>query len=101
MAQQARPDGSFVSHLWPAGNSAAQVRRKVARLILAPTAGMDTAQTRGMNMNELDGQMELRDTAIALFLEENDLDQITDILVAALDDALRLMAEEIAQDTVH
>ncbi|MBT9370103.1 hypothetical protein [Rhizobium sp. CSW-27] len=54
-----------------------------------------------MNMNEMDGQMELQDAAIALFLEENDLDQITDILVAALDDALRLMFEDIAQDTVH
>lgn len=64
-------------------------------------AGMDTVRERGMNMNEMNGQMELQDAAIALFLEENDLDQITDILVAALDDALRLMFEDIAQDTVH
>lgn len=70
-------------------------------LVSRPTAGMDTVRKRGMNMNEMDGQMELQDAAIALFLEENDLDQITDILVAALDDALRLMFEDIAQDTVH
>ncbi len=52
-------------------------------------------------MNETETQMDLQDAALALFLEANDPDQITDILVAALDDALRLMYEDLAGDTVH
>ncbi len=45
--------------------------------------------------------IDAQDSAIALFLEENDADQLTDILVAALDDALRLLQEDVARDTLH
>ncbi|MGF9691333.1 MULTISPECIES: hypothetical protein [unclassified Rhizobium] len=52
-------------------------------------------------MNDMDTQMDLQDSAIALFLEDNDADQLTDILVQALDDALRLLQEDVARETLH
>lgn len=41
------------------------------------------------------------DSAIALFLQDGDLDQLTDILVAALDEAFRIMENDIRNDTMH
>lgn len=53
-------------------------------------------------MNDMENQtMDGQDAALALFLEHNDPDQLTDILVAALDDALRLLQEDVARDTIH
>lgn len=54
-----------------------------------------------MTMNDMENHMELQESAIALFLEENNPDQLTDILVAALDDALRLLQEDLTRDTLH
>ncbi|MGK9050956.1 hypothetical protein QTA58_20640 [Neorhizobium sp. CSC1952] len=39
--------------------------------------------------------------AIALFLQENDPDRLTDILVEALYEAFRTLEDEIRLDTVH
>jgi DNA-binding protein YbaB len=41
------------------------------------------------------------DQAIALFLQENDADRLTDILVEALNDALRILADELSPETLH
>ena len=41
-------------------------------------------------------------TAVALYLLENESsDELTDILVAALDEAFRILDEEISTTTVH
>lgn len=56
----------------------------------------------GHDMNDMENSMmDNQDVALALFLEHNDADQLTDILVAALDDALRLLQEDVARDTLH
>lgn len=39
--------------------------------------------------------------ALALFMQDNDLDQLTDILVSALSEALRIMEDDIAFHTFH
>ncbi|WP_162894742.1 hypothetical protein [Rhizobium terrae] len=39
--------------------------------------------------------------AIALFLQENDADKLTDILVEALYEAFRILDEEIRPETLH
>ena len=52
-------------------------------------------------MTDLEHQMESQEAALALYLEENDGDRLTDILVAALDDALRLLQEDAARETLH
>jgi len=36
-----------------------------------------------------------QDAAIALFLQEDNADRLTDLLVDALDDALRILKEEL------
>ena len=38
---------------------------------------------------------------VALFLLENDTDELTDILVAALDEAFRILADEAPPATFH
>ncbi len=52
-------------------------------------------------MTDMEQQMDTQEAALALYLEENDGDRLTDILVAALDDALRLMREDIGRETLH
>ena len=39
--------------------------------------------------------------AVALFLLENDSDELTDILVAALDEAFRILDDEASSTTFH
>jgi DNA-binding protein YbaB len=52
--------------------------------------------------NETDhNHIEPSDSAIALFLQDNDPDQLTDILVAALDEAFRIMEQDIRTETFH
>jgi len=41
------------------------------------------------------------DSAIALFLQDNDPDQLTDLLVAALDEAFRILEQDIRTETFH
>jgi hypothetical protein len=59
------------------------------------------AKTGAYDMNDMENQMDLQESAIALFLEKNDPDQLIDILVSALDDALRLLQEDVARETIH
>ena len=51
--------------------------------------------------DEIETSGEISETALALFLQDNDADQLTDILVAALNDALRILGDEIRFDTLH
>jgi hypothetical protein len=50
--------------------------------------------------NDIDFQTSISDATIALFLEERGADELTDALVEALQDALRIMVEEIS-GSVH
>lgn len=51
--------------------------------------------------NELDSYRDPQDANIALFLMENDGDMLTDILVAALNDAFRILGDELKGDSIH
>lgn len=51
--------------------------------------------------NEFDGYIDPQDPAVALFLANYDGEELTDILVAALRDALRILADEVSLETVH
>lgn len=44
---------------------------------------------------------ELSEAAIALFLMDNDAEELTDILVAALSDAFRILGDDISVDRLH
>jgi hypothetical protein len=50
---------------------------------------------------ELDHASQPSDQSIALFLQENDIDGLTDILVEALFQALSIMEDDIVLDTIH
>ncbi|APG92782.1 hypothetical protein [Sinorhizobium americanum] len=42
-----------------------------------------------------------QDASLALYLIENDGDELTDILVAALEDAFRILREDWSSQTMH
>jgi len=67
-----------------------------------PLTGMVPA---GMGTNDMSNDLEhysdLDNTAVALFLLENEADELTDILVAALSEAFRILEDEISPATVH
>lgn len=50
--------------------------------------------------NETELPTEIHESTIALFLQERDMDELTDILVAALGEALHILRDEI-HETVH
>ena len=43
----------------------------------------------------------ISEQTLALFLEDNDVDTITDILVQSLEETLSILRDEYAFDTVH
>ena len=51
------------------------------------------------NENTISGQPS--EQTLALFLQDNDADQLTDILVEALYEAFRILDEEIRPETLH
>jgi DNA-binding protein YbaB len=52
--------------------------------------------------NEIEQQTQQpSDQSIAIFLQENDMDGLTDILVEALNNALSIMEGDIATETLH
>lgn len=51
--------------------------------------------------NDLDRYSDPDNATVALFLLENDADELTDILVAALDEAFRILQDEVVPSTVH
>jgi len=48
-----------------------------------------------------DPSMIISQEMLAFFIENNDPDALTDILVESLEDAVRILQNEISQDTVH
>ena len=51
--------------------------------------------------NETDTYRDPQDATVAMFLMDNDSDKLTDILVAALTDALRILDDEMHGRSVH
>jgi hypothetical protein len=51
--------------------------------------------------NEIEQANQPSEQAIALFLQENDVDRLTDVLVEALYEALRILDDETAPATFH
>lgn len=43
----------------------------------------------------------ISEQTLALFLEQNDLDPLTDILVQSLQETLGILREEVALETLH
>ncbi|QPB22153.1 hypothetical protein [Rhizobium sp. 007] len=54
-----------------------------------------------MMSNEIERFFEMQDEAASLAFLENKGDELTDILVAALDDALKILSDEIWPETLH
>jgi hypothetical protein len=85
-----------------AGFQARSSQTQATRLMAGRASRNGYGESWGHDMNDMENQtMDSQEAAIALFLENNDPDQLTDILVAALDDALRLLQEDAARDTLH
>ncbi len=51
--------------------------------------------------NETETYRDPQDTTVALFLMENDGDKLTDILVAALSEAFRILGDDVPSDSIH
>jgi len=51
--------------------------------------------------DKLDLNSQPSDQSISLFLQENDMDGLTDILVEALFQALSIMDEDVVYETIH
>lgn len=51
--------------------------------------------------NEIESYSDPDNATVALFLLENDPDALTDILVAALDEAFRILDDEFRAGSVH
>lgn len=51
--------------------------------------------------NEVEHFLETQDEAVSLRFLENKSDELTDILVAALEDALQILSQEFGPQTVH
>ncbi|MGO4350598.1 hypothetical protein AB4Z25_01540 [Rhizobium sp. RAF36] len=51
--------------------------------------------------NDVEHFLESQDEAVALAFIENKSDELTDILVAALEDALQILSQEFGPQTVH
>lgn len=51
--------------------------------------------------NETDTYRDPQDATVALFLMDNDSDKLTDILVAALSEAFRILCDDIPTTRVH
>lgn len=51
--------------------------------------------------NEIDTYRDPQDATVALFLMENDSDKLTDVLVAALYEAFRILGDDIPLERMH
>lgn len=51
--------------------------------------------------NEIEHFLEKQDEAVSLMFLENKADELTDILVAALEEALQILTDEIRPSTLH
>ena len=75
--------------------------RKPASLCF-PLTGMVPGGKGDNDMsNDLERYSDPDNATVALFLLENDADELTDILVAALDEAFRILDDEASPATFH
>ncbi|HEV7317620.1 MAG TPA: hypothetical protein VGO04_03295 [Ensifer sp.] len=51
--------------------------------------------------NDIEHYRDPSDQMVALYLSSNDGDELTDVLVAALEDAFRILNDEFAGETMH
>ncbi|WP_202402890.1 hypothetical protein [Shinella kummerowiae] len=51
--------------------------------------------------NDIERYSDPDNATVALFLLENDADELTNILVAALDEAFRILGDEVSPATFH
>ncbi|WP_167590803.1 MULTISPECIES: hypothetical protein [unclassified Ensifer] len=51
--------------------------------------------------NDVEHYADPQDKAVALFLMNNDGEELTNVLVAALEDAFRILRDEISGETMH
>lgn len=51
--------------------------------------------------NDVEHYSDPKDATVALFLTNNDGDELTNVLVAALEDAFRILRDEVAGETMH
>ncbi|MET0748877.1 MAG: hypothetical protein ABWY49_11875 [Rhizobium sp.] len=51
--------------------------------------------------NETDTYRDPQDATVAMFLMDNDSDKLTDILVAALSEAFRILGDDIPSERIH
>lgn len=51
--------------------------------------------------NDIEHYRDPSDKMVALYLANNDGDVLTDVLVAALEDAFRILRDEISGETMH
>ena len=66
-----------------------------------PLTGMVPAERDNDMSNDLERYSDPDNATVALFLLENDADELTDILVAALDEAFRILDDEASPATFH
>lgn len=50
---------------------------------------------------DLNPPIHISEETLAIFLESNEVDALTDILVQSLEDALRILRDEINGETIH
>jgi hypothetical protein len=75
---------------------------QVSLPIVAGTAGNAIRRRKDDEMSDdVEPYRDPQDAAVALFLLNNDGDELTDVLVAALEDALRILDEEWPSRTMH
>jgi hypothetical protein len=63
--------------------------------------GCDPVERDNDMSNETDTYRDPQDSTVALFLMENDGDKLTDILVAALSEAFRILGDDIPAERLH
>ncbi|MDP9631863.1 UNVERIFIED_ORG: phosphorylcholine metabolism protein LicD [Ensifer adhaerens] len=51
--------------------------------------------------NDIEHYTDPQDSAVALYLTNNDGEELTNVLVAALEDAFRILRDEVSGETMH
>jgi hypothetical protein len=65
------------------------------------SAGMSPARGEQHMTSTTDHTADPSEQAIALFLQENDMDKLTDVLVNALSEAFRIMDDDTVSERLH
>lgn len=78
-----------------------QALHKPVFLSLPQLPECDAAKKDDAMSNDVQHHSDPQDAALALLLANNRGDELTDILVAALEDAFRILDEDWASEAVH